>query len=84
MRHAALKEITVEEIQNKIEEYYENHEQFFVKIKHVKGLLTAYLYRFDNWDDDLEQGIWSYRFEYDCGDLDPLDEGYIQHIYILK
>ena len=48
---------------------------------------TAYLYRFDDWDDDLEQEIWSYRFEYDDdddGNLDPLDEGYIQHIYILK
>ena len=87
MRHPNLKEITVEEIQNNIEEYYNNRKQFFVKIKHIKGLRTAYLYRFDDWDDDLEQEIWSYRFEYDGdddGNLDALDEGYIQHIYIIK
>ncbi len=87
MRHPKLKEITVEEIQNNIEKYYNNRKQFFVKIKHAKALRTAYLYRFDDWDDDLEQEIWSYRFEYDDdddGNLDHLDEGYIQHIYILK
>lgn len=84
MRHPKLKEITVEEIQNNIEKYYNNRTQFFVNIKHAKGLRTAYLYRFDDWDDDLEQEIWSYRFEYDDGELDPLDEGYIQRIYILK
>ena len=78
-----LVEITREEVVNNCEKYFENKQQFFIKIKHIKGLLTAYLYRFEDWNDDLEQ-IWSYRFIYDCGDLDPLDEGYIQHIYIIQ
>ena len=77
MRHTALKEITFKEIQNNVKEYYENRQQFFIKTKHVKGLRTAYLYRFE--DEDLDN-LYAYGFEFD----DDYDEGYIQHVYILK
>ena len=77
MRHTVLKEITLKEIQNNVNEYYGNRQQFFIKTKHVKGLRTAYLYRCE--EEDLDN-LWAYRFEFD----DDCDEGYIQHIYILK
>ena len=77
MRHTALKEITFKEIQNNVKEYYENRQQFFIKTKHVKGLRTAYLHRFE--DENLDN-LYAYGFEFD----DDYDEGYIQHVYILK
>ena len=80
-----LVEITREEVINNCEKYFENGQQFFVKIKHIKELRTAYLYHFVEWDDILKQEMWSYRFKYDDDeDLDQLDEGFIQHIYIIK
>ena len=85
MADLTLKEITVEEIQNHIEEYFNNHQQFFIKLRYMKGLNSAYLSRFANWNDDLEQ-IWSYNFEYDDGDFHNLEEdkSSFEHIYILK
>ena len=83
MRHTALKEITFREVFYNIKEYYNNRKQFFIKIRHVKGLRTAYLHRSIDWDDDEQAEIWSYRFECDDEYLDILNKE-IQHIYILK
>ena len=85
MRHPNLKEITFREVFYNIKEYYNNRKQFFIKIRHVKGLRTAYLHRTIEWDDEEKLEMWSYTFEFECDieDLDILD-GNIQHIYILK
>lgn len=83
MRHPKLKEITFREVFYNIKEYYNNRQQFFIKIRHVKGLRTVYLYRSIDWDDDEQAEIYSYRFECDGEYLDILNKE-IQHIYIPK
>ena len=40
MRHPNLKEITFREVFYNIKEYYNNRKQFFIKIRHIKGLRT--------------------------------------------
>ena len=83
MRHSKLKEITFREVFYNIKEYYNNRKQFFIKVRHIRGLRTAYLHRSIDWDDDEQAEISSYRFEWDGEYLDILDVN-IQHIYILK
>lgn len=84
-RHPKLKEITLEEIQKNIENYYNTRQEFFIKVKHHKGLQSCCLYRFEDYDeDDNYKTIWIYRLQYDSGDLEYLDDPYIQHYYMLK
>lgn len=79
-----LIEITREEVINNCEKYFENEQQFFLKIKFEKGLRGAYLYRLEEWNSDLEQIEYSYLFEYCDGERDFLEEENIQTIYIIK
>ena len=79
-----LIEITREEVINNCEKYFENDQQFFIKIKYEKGLRGAYIYRFEEWDDDLEQIKYFYGFEYDNRERELFEEEEIEHIYIIK
>ena len=79
-----LIEITREEVINNCEKYFENEQQFLLKIEGSKYYRTATITRFEDWDDDLEQKVYYYRFEYENYDHDSLDEGYFEHIYIIK
>ena len=84
MRHPKLKEITTEEIQNNIEKYFNSKTQFLLKMKGSKYYRTATIARFEDWDDDLEQDVYYYRFEYENYDRDSLDEDYFENIYIIE
>lgn len=79
-----LIEITREEVINNCEKYFENGQQFLLKIKDSKYFRTATITRFEDWDDDLEQEVYYYRFEYENYDRDSLDENYFENIYIIK
>ena len=84
MRHPKLKEITTEEIQNNIEKYFNSKTQFLLKMKGSKYYHTATIARFEDWDDDLEQDVYYYCFEYENYDRDSLGENYFENIYIIE
>ena len=77
-----LIKITREEVINNCEKYFENKQQFLLKIE--GSYRTAIIVRFEDWDDDLERNVYYYRFEYENYDRDCLDEDYFENIYILK
>ena len=79
-----LIEITREEVINNCEKYFENEQQFLLKIKDSKYYRTATITRFEDWDDDLEREVYYYRFEYENYDRDSLEEDYFENIYIIK
>lgn len=79
-----LVEITREEVINNCEKYFENEQQFLLKIKDSKYYRTATITRFEDWDDDLEREVYYYRFEYENYDRDSLEEDYFENIYIIK
>ena len=74
--------ITQDEIINNCEKYFNSKTQFLLKIN--GSYRTATITRFADWDDDLEQEVYYYRFEYENYDRDSLDEDYFENIYILK
>lgn len=74
--------ITQEEVINNCEKYFNSKTQFLLKINgHYR---TATITRFKDWNDDVEQEVYYYRFEYENYDRDSLDEDYSENIYILK
>lgn len=79
-----LIEITREEVINNCEKYFENKQQFLLKIKGSKYYRTATITRFEDWDDDLEREVYYYVFEYENYDRDNLEEDYFENIYIIK
>ena len=80
-----LIEITREEVINNCEKYYENEQQFFVKIKGEKRLHSAYLYQWEKYDDNYEEIIGRlYCFDFDDGESYPFEDEDIEHIYIIK
>ena len=79
-----LIEITREEVINNCEKYFENEQQFLLKIKGSKYYRTATITRFEDWDDDLEREVYYYCFEYENYDRDNLEEDYFENIYIIK
>ena len=74
--------ITQDEIINNCEKYFNSKTQFLLKIN--GSYRTATITRFEDWNDDLEQEVYYYRFEYENYDRDSLDEDYFENIYILK
>ena len=86
MKYITLREITSEEIKNNFEKYYYNHQQFFIKIKNDKDLNIAYLYCIEEWDEKLEDVIYTYGLENEYDDTSYLIDKNenIEHIYILN
>ena len=90
-----LTEITREDVIENCEKYYNNKQEFFLKIKGRKDLLSVYIERYEEeTEDDYHycfEHYYVYYFEYYCDDEDGeekdyigLDEGFIQHIYIMQ
>ena len=79
-----LIEITCEEVIKKNKKYFNSKTQFLLKMKGSKYYRTATITRFEDWDDDLEQDVYYYRFEYENYDRDSLDEDYFENIYIIE
>lgn len=86
MKYITLREITSEEIKNNFEKYYYNHQQFFIKIKNDKDLHIVYLYCIEEWDEKLEDVIYTYGLENEYDDTSYLIDKNenIEHIYILN
>ena len=86
MKYITLREITSEEIKNNFEKYYYNHQQFFIKIKNDKDLHIVYLYCIEEWDEKLENVIYTYGLENKYDDTSYLIDKNenIEHIYILN
>lgn len=86
MKYITLREITSEEIKNNFEKYYYNHQQFFIKIKNDKDLHIVYLYCIEEWDEKLEDVIYTYGLENKYDDTSYLIDKNenIEHIYILN
>ena len=86
MKYITLREITSEEIKNNFEKYYYNHQQFFIKIKNDKDLHIVYLYCIEEWDEKLEDVIYTYGLENEYDDISYLIDKNenIEHIYILN
>ena len=86
MKYITLREITSEEIKNNFEKYYYNHQQFFIKIKNDKDLHIVYLYCIEEWDEKLEDVIYTYGLENKYDDTNYLIDKNenIEHIYILN
>ena len=79
-----LVKITQKEVIKNREKYFHDKKQFLVRIEGAKYYRTATITRFKDWNDDLEQEVYYYRFEYENYDRNSLDEDYFENIYILK
>ena len=79
-----LIKITQQEVIENCEKYVKSRQQFLLKIGGSKYYRAAIITRFEDWDDDLEQDIYYYRFEYENYDRDSLDENYFENIYIIE
>ena len=79
-----LVKITQEEVIKNCQKYFQNKNQFLLKIEGSKYYRTAIITRFEDWDDDLEQEVYYYRFEYENYDRDNLDEDYFEKIYLIE
>ena len=79
-----LIKITCEEVINNCEKYFNSKTQFLLKMEGSKYYRIATIVRFEDWDDDLEQNVYYYRFEYENYDRDCLDENCFENIYIIE
>lgn len=78
-----LVEITREEVINNCEEYFENKQQFFIKTKYERGLRSAYIYQWEEYDIFGEIKL-VYCFDYDNCDSSEFEDEDIEHIYIIQ
>lgn len=79
-----LIKITQQEVIENCEKYFKSQQQFLLKIEGSKYYRTATIVRFEDWDDDLEQNVYYYRFEYENYDRDSLEEDYFENIYLIE
>ena len=79
-----LVKITQEEVIKNCEKYFHDKKQFLLKIEGSQYYHTAIITRFEDWDDDLEQEVYYYRFEYENYDRDSLEEDYFENIYLIE
>ena len=79
-----LVKITQEEVIKNCQKYFQNKNQFLLKIEGSKYYRTATITRFKDWNDDLEQEVYYYRFEYENYDRDSLEEDYFEKIYLIE
>ena len=79
-----LVKITQKEVIENREKYFHDKKQFLVRIEGAKYYRTATIVRFEDWDDDLEQDVYYYCFEYENYVRDSLDEDYFENIYLQR
>lgn len=80
-----LVKITQEKVIKNREKYFHDKKQFLLKIEGNKYYRTATIVRFGDWDNDLKQEVYYYRFE--CGNYDRYnfeDLGCFDEIYLIK
>ena len=80
-----LVKITKEKVIKNREKYFYDKKQFLLKIEGSKYYRTATIVRFGDWDSDLRQEVYYYRFE--CGNYDRYnfkDLGCFDEIYLIK
>ena len=69
-----LVKITQKEVIENREKYFNSKTQFLLKMKDSKYYHTATIARFEDWDDDLEQDVYYYCFEYENYDRDSFED----------
>ena len=69
-----LVKITQKEVIKNREKYFHDKKQFLVRIEGAKYYRTATIVRFVDWDDDLRQEVYYYRFEYENYDRDNFED----------
>ncbi len=87
-----LTEITREDVIENCEKYYNNKQEFFLKIKDTKGLLSAYIERCEEETEDdyhyYYEHYYCYYFEYYFGynekDSIHIKDKLLEHIYIMQ
>lgn len=80
-----LVKITQKEVIKNREKYFHDKKQFLVRIEGAKYYRTATIVRFVDWDDDLRQEVYYYRFEYENSDRDNFEDlGCFDEIYLIK
>lgn len=79
-----LVEITQREVIENREKYFHDKKQFLVRIEGDKYYRTAIIVRFEDWDDDLRQEVYYYRFEYENYDRAELYWGCFDEIYLIE
>lgn len=76
-------EITSTNVFQNREKYYQSGQEFFLKIKHIKDLVDAYLERYKYETEDHYRYCFRCYFE-DGKDFININDKIIQHIYIEK
>ena len=80
-----LVKITQDEVIKNREKYFHDKKQFLLKIEGSKQYRTATIVRFEDWDDDLRQEVYYYRFEFENYDRYNFEDwGCFDEIYIIK
>ena len=80
-----LVKITQDEVIKNREKYFHDKKQFLLKIERSKYYRTATIVRFEDWDDDLRQEVYYYRFEFENYDRYNFEDwGCFDEIYIIK
>ena len=80
-----LVKITQDEVIKNREKYFHDKKQFLLKIEGSKYYRTATIVRFGDWDDDLRQEVYYYRFEFENYDRYNFEDwGCFDEIYIIK
>ena len=64
-----LIKITQQEVIENCEKYFHDEKQFLLKMESDKYYSTATVVRFEDWDSDLRQKVYYYRFECENYDL---------------
>lgn len=76
-----LAEIASKDVFKNREKYYNNKQEFFLKIKNTKGLLSACVERCEDETEDYCHYYFEYSFGYNEKDFIGINDKLIEHIY---
>ena len=80
-----LVKTTQEKVIKNREKYFHDKKQFLLKIEGSKYYRTATIVRFEDWDDDLRQEVYYYRFEFENYDRYNFEDwGCFDEIYLIE
>ena len=79
-----LVKITQKEVIENREKYFHDKKQFILKIEGSKYYRIATIVRFEDWNDNLRQKVYHYRFEYEDYDHDELYWSCFENIYLIE
>ena len=78
-----LIEITNKDVFKNREKYYNNKQEFFLKIKDTKGLLSACVERDEDETEDYYHYYFEYYFGYNEKEFIGISDKLIEYIYIV-